>query len=127
MIGISYDAMPVPGPVGGMICSPKVLHDKRGHSGPDEGLKTLSSNLTIPLAWSTIRSSDLGGGHLCASASRQEGCRAVIILENGRTAAGPQEASLPAFPLAGITEKQTKGPPHGPGGVHRAPACFVVA
>jgi hypothetical protein len=87
---------------GGIICS----------LWTEESLKTLKSNLTIcSLPVSVL--SRLGGGHVCLGLS-EGGCRAAIIMENGRTAAGPQEATLPAFHDGGWV------PPHGL-------ECFVVA
>lgn len=50
------------------------------------------------------------------SASRKGGCgcRAVIILANGQTAAGPQEATLPAFQPRRDGWETEEGPPAWP-------------
>lgn len=85
----------------------------------EESLKTLKSNLTICVYQSSAFCP--GGGHLCLGLS-EGGCRAAIRMKNGRTAAGPQEATLPAFHILqgslghkGRVPRMASGVPQGTG------------
>lgn len=85
----------------------------------EKSLKTLRSNLTLCVYQSSAFCP--GGGHLCLGLS-EGGCRAAIIMKNGRTAAGPQEATLPAFHILqgllgsrGRVPRMASGVPQGTG------------